>query len=145
MSSNEQAVEQLHALLADWAEAVRSKDVARIVGFYAQEVVAYDAILRLQFVGREAYGAHWAYCMEVCQGSSIFDPQHVTIRACGDVGFAHFLCLCGGTNAEGVEQRSWMRVTCGYQRIGGQWRIVHDHFSAPFDMESGQALFDLEP
>ncbi|BBP83642.1 hypothetical protein TUM18999_29450 [Pseudomonas tohonis] len=145
MSSNEQAVEQLHALLADWAEAVRSKDVARIVGFYAQEVVAYDAILRLQFVGREAYGAHWAYCMEVCQGSSIFDPQHVTIRASGDVGFAHFLCLCGGTNAEGVEQRSWMRVTCGYQRIGGQWRIVHDHFSAPFDMESGQALFDLEP
>ncbi|WP_236208096.1 YybH family protein [Pseudomonas tohonis] len=145
MSSNEQAVEQLHALLGDWAEAVRSKDVARILGFYAQEVVAYDAILRLQFVGREAYGAHWAYCMEMCQGASIFDPQHVTIRAGGDVGFAHFLCLCGGTNADGVEQRSWMRVTCGYQRIGGQWRIVHDHFSSPFDMESGQALFDLEP
>ena len=25
------------------------------------------------------------------------------------------------------------------------WRIAHEHFSAPFDPESGKALFDLEP
>jgi ketosteroid isomerase-like protein len=38
-----------------------------------------------------------------------------------------------------------MRVTACYRRDGGQWRIVHEHWSAPFDMASGAALFNLEP
>ena len=36
-------------------------------------------------------------------------------------------------------------MTQGYRRIGGQWRIVHDHFSAPFNPETAQALFELQP
>jgi ketosteroid isomerase-like protein len=38
-----------------------------------------------------------------------------------------------------------MRVSAGYQRINGQWKVVHEHWSAPFDMETGAGLFDLEP
>jgi ketosteroid isomerase-like protein len=38
-----------------------------------------------------------------------------------------------------------MRVTACYRREAGQWRIVHEHWSAPFDMMSGTALFNLEP
>lgn len=38
-----------------------------------------------------------------------------------------------------------MRVTQCLQKLGGQWLIVHEHFSAPFEMDSGKALFDLKP
>ena len=41
--------------------------------------------------------------------------------------------------------RDWMRVSAGYQRIDGQWKVVHEHWSAPFDMETGTALFSLKP
>jgi PhnB protein len=32
-----------------------------------------------------------------------------------------------------------------FRKTNGTWMIVHEHFSAPFDPESGKALFDLEP
>ena len=38
-----------------------------------------------------------------------------------------------------------MRATVCFRKTGRAWRIVHEHFSAPFDPESGKALFDLEP
>jgi len=37
-----------------------------------------------------------------------------------------------------------MRETVGFRRTGRAWRTVHEHFSAPFDPESGKALFELE-
>ena len=38
-----------------------------------------------------------------------------------------------------------MRVTVCFRRTGGRWLIAHEHFSVPFDMESGKALMNLEP
>jgi ketosteroid isomerase-like protein len=38
-----------------------------------------------------------------------------------------------------------MRVTVCYRKTNGKWLVVHEHFSAPFEMESGKALLDLEP
>jgi len=38
-----------------------------------------------------------------------------------------------------------MRATVGYRRSGGQWQVIHEHWSAPFDMETQKALFDLKP
>jgi ketosteroid isomerase-like protein len=38
-----------------------------------------------------------------------------------------------------------MRATVCCRNAGGRWRIAHEHFSAPFDMESGKALLGLEP
>jgi hypothetical protein len=38
-----------------------------------------------------------------------------------------------------------MRVTVCFRNTEGTWMIVHEHFSAPFDPQSGKALLDLEP
>jgi ketosteroid isomerase-like protein len=61
------------------------------------------------------------------------------------VAFAHGLCRCGAKDESGEEKTSWMRFTTCYRRTSGSWKIVHEHFSAPFDVESGKALFDLKP
>jgi ketosteroid isomerase-like protein len=39
----------------------------------------------------------------------------------------------------------WVRATLGCHRIGGRWVIVHDHESAPFDPETGEAIIGLAP
>lgn len=36
-------------------------------------------------------------------------------------------------------------VVAGYPRINGQWKVVHEHWSTPFDRQSGAGLFDLKP
>ncbi|MBS7661848.1 nuclear transport factor 2 family protein [Pseudomonas lalucatii] len=136
---------EVRALLQSWAEAVQAKDVARILSHYAADVVAYDAILQLQFKGLEAYGAHWQACMEMCSGPGVFAVHEPTLLVGDELALAYYLCRCGGSDDQGQEQASWMRVTQGYQRRDGHWLIVHEHFSAPFDMQSGKALFDLKP
>jgi uncharacterized protein (TIGR02246 family) len=136
---------EIRDLLDGWLQAVRARDTKRIMSYYAPEVVAYDAIAALQFKGVEAYGKHWEACLSMCTGPMVFEIREMNIEAEDDVAFAHWLNRCGATDENGVEKSSWMRVTAGYRRIKGTWRIVHEHFSAPFDIESGKALFGLEP
>jgi ketosteroid isomerase-like protein len=61
------------------------------------------------------------------------------------VAFCHYLFRCGGTGPDGEEHVGWMRVTVCFRKANGTWVIVHEHFSAPFDPQSGKALLDLEP
>lgn len=136
---------ELKALVDSWEADNSDRDVDAILGHYADDLLAFDAILQLQFQGRDVYKAHWKACLEMCPGPMTFEVHQLRQWGEGDVGFGHFLCRCAGTDAEGNAQGCWMRVTQGYRRIDGQWRIVHDHFSAPFDPQSGQALFELQP
>ncbi|MGV8842481.1 MAG: YybH family protein [Pseudomonas sp.] len=136
---------QIRSMLDDWTQAVLAKDVARIVSHYAPDIVAFDAIGPLRFEGRDAYTAHWQACMQQCSGMGLFDIREPAITISSDLALGYYLCHCGGTDDKGQEQSSWMRVTQGYRKHNGQWLIIHEHFSAPFDMESGKALFDLQP
>ncbi|RTT19679.1 DUF4440 domain-containing protein [Pseudomonas aeruginosa] len=141
MSSEVSAIRQL---IEDWRAAVRASDVPRIVSYYAEDIVAFDAILQLQFKGRDAYQKHWQACTEMCKGPMTFDIAELQIHADQQVAFAHYLCHCGGTGPDGKPHSSWMRVSAGYRKQGDGWKVIHEHFSAPFDMD-GKALFDLQP
>jgi len=139
------AEDEIRAAIENWAEAVNARDVKRIMAHYAPDVVAFDAIAALQFKGVEAYGKHWKTCLAMCAGPTTFEVHEPAITANGGLAFVHYLCLCSGTNDKGETQGGWTRATVCLRRIGGRWRIVHEHFSAPFDPASGKALFDLKP
>lgn len=148
MNSKHATAEQqaeIRSVLDSWAQASRDKNVDGIISHYANDIVAFDAIGPLRFVGREAYKAHWAFCMTMCPGPTLYEIHQPTILLSGEMAVAYYLFHCGGTNEQGVMESSWMRVTQCLQKFGGQWLIVHEHFSAPFDMESGKASFDLQP
>jgi len=38
-----------------------------------------------------------------------------------------------------------MRVTVGYRRIDGQWKVVHEHVSVPFNPMDNQVWFIRDP
>lgn len=137
--------DEIRDLIDQWLRSVRAKDVDGIVSHYAPDIVAYDAISQLQFKGADAYRKHWEACLTMCPGPMVFDIKDLNIAAGDDVAFCHCLNRCGGTGENGEEKSAWMRVTVGYRKIDGRWVVVHEHFSSPFDMESGKALFDLQP
>lgn len=136
---------QIRGLIDDWARAARAKDIDGIFAHYAPDIVAFDAIAELRFEGTDAYRTHWQACMEMCPGDMIFEVHDLSIAAQGDLAFCHYLSRCGATGPDGEEKAGWMRATAGLRKRGGKWLIVHEHFSAPFDPQSGKALFDLEP
>ncbi|MBD8574706.1 nuclear transport factor 2 family protein [Pseudomonas syringae] len=135
----------IETLLKAWSEAVRSKDVSRIMEFYHPDVVAFDAISQLQFKGLDAYRQHWAACLEMCPGAMLFEQHQLQIHAEQTVAFAHWLNHCGVEGDKDASHSCWMRGSAGYRLTGTGWKIVHEHFSAPFDMTGGTALMNLQP
>lgn len=131
--------------MAEFQQAVKVKDLDRIMAQYAPDVVAYDAVGELQFKGIEAYRAHWQRCFDFCQGEGFFEIGDVQVVASGDLAFSYSLNHCGGPNEKGEMQTAWMRGTRCWRLQDGDWQVVHEHFSMPFDMASGQVSFGLEP
>ncbi|MCO8314437.1 YybH family protein [Pseudomonas mandelii] len=136
---------QIHNLIDTYRQAVMAKDVEKVMALYADDIVSFDAVKALQFKGKAAYRAHWQECMEMCPGPHIFEFHEINVVPSQEIAFAHWLAHCGGTNEKGETQACWMRVTACYRQEAGLWQIVHEHWSAPFDMTSGAALFDLKP
>ena len=136
---------QIRDLIDGWADAVRAKDVDRIMSQYSPDVLAFDAISQLQFKGVDAYRKHWEACLSMCSGPSFFEIHDLDITAGDGLAFCHALNRCGGTGEDGQEKVCWMRMTVCYRKIDGDWKVVHEHFSSPFDMGSGKALFELQP
>jgi len=143
-TANATAEAEIREALAHWEQAVRARDVAAIVSHYAPDIVAYDAILKLQFKGVEEYRTHWEQCLAMCTGAMTFEIHDLHVAAGDDVAFAYALNRCGGTGPDGKEMTGWMRMTTGLRRSGATWLTVHEHFSAPFDMETSKVLW-LEP
>jgi ketosteroid isomerase-like protein len=135
----------IRAAIGEWERAVRATDLEAIMAAYTTDVLAFDAIAALQFKGADAYRKHWETCLSFMQGPMIFEVHDLSITARDDVAFAHYLCWCGHTGEDGKEHAGFMRATVCLRQINGSWKIVHEHFSAPFDPESGKALFELEP
>lgn len=144
-NTNARAETEIRALIETWRQAFLKRDLETIMASYTPDVLAFDAILTLQFKGAEAYRKHWQACMEMCSGDLTFDISELGIEAADEIAFGHYLCRCGGADENGEQQSSWMRVTIALRRQDGQWKIAHEHFSAPFDPASGKALFDLTP
>jgi uncharacterized protein (TIGR02246 family) len=136
---------EIRALVDNWLTAVHTQDVDGIASHYAPDILAFDAIAQLQFKGKAAYKKHWEACLAMCPGPGIFEIHDLEIVADEDVAFSHCLSRCGASTENGEDKASWMRMTAGYRKANGKWSVVHEHWSAPFDMESGKALFDLKP
>lgn len=142
---NTQAEDQIRANVETGRQALLKRDLETIMSFYAPEVVAYDAIFALQFKGIEAYRKHWEASLSMCPNGMAFDIGDVTVIADENVAFAHYLVHCGGTDEKGETNGGWMRATQCLRRIDDQWKIVHEHYSSPFDPASGKTLFDVTP
>lgn len=129
----------------NWKQAVISQNIEQIMPFYAENIRSFDAIEELQFTGLSQYQAHWQRCLQMCKMTQ-FEIGQLDINQDGDLAVCAFLNQCGGIDEKtGEEQVGWIRGTQVYQKRNGQWLIIHEHFSLPFDMASGAALFHLTP
>lgn len=139
------AATEVGAVMESWSRAARAMDIDGVVAHYAPDIVAFDAVLQLQFKGVDAYRKHWTACLTMCPGQMVFELPDLQVTAGDDVAFAYGLLRCGPEAEQGEEKACWMRLTSCLRKTNGKWAIVHEHFSAPFDIESGKALFDLKP
>jgi ketosteroid isomerase-like protein len=139
------AESEVRALLDRWVEATLALDMDRILACYDPDIRAFDAIGPLQFDGLGVYARHWKSCLEMMTGEMVFEPDQLRIELDGDLAVTHFLVRCGCAGEDGAMQTNWMRGTVCMRRHAGDWRIVHEHYSHPFDVETMKVAMDLKP
>jgi len=136
---------QVRALLENRSEAMRAKDIERLMSLYAPDVVYFDLVPPLRYAGAAALRGRfsdWFGRWKSPIGQEISD---VNILASDDLAAAHMLIRAGGTLKSGQEVGYWVRVTNSFRRSNGEWLIVHEHVSLPVALPSGSAAMDLVP
>lgn len=126
-------------------EAVHSKNLDGLMTNYAPDVVSYDALDPLQYVGQaesRKRAEEWFSSYRTPIGFEISD---LSITAGDDVAFCHYLYHVSGTLNDGGKVDMWVRSTVCYSKIDGKWMITHQHTSVPFNGESGKASLNLKP
>jgi ketosteroid isomerase-like protein len=138
----------IRGLLDSQAEAVCNRDIAAATANYARDVLIFDVVGPLQHhSGNSSVRNRLQEWMGTFAKDApvLFEITDPTIEASEDRGFSHSLnhvraSLGGG----GILDMYW-RETLGWQKIDGEWKIVHAHSSVPFNPSTGMASTGLKP
>lgn len=138
---------EIGALFERWQKSFEAKDVDGVMSMYAPgaTLTAYDIVPPLQYKGADAYRADYKQLFDGFDGPLHVEMRDTHIEAGSDVAFAYGLERFTGKLKSGSPFDTWMRYTEGLKRIGGQWKVVHEHISVPVDMATGKAQLDLKP
>jgi ketosteroid isomerase-like protein len=113
--------------------------------WYADDVVAYDVVPPLQYVGKEAYRADYQQFFSQYDSDLKVEVRDLRIGASGDLGYATALQLVSGTLKGGKKYEVWVRFTSLFRKSDGHWLDFHDHVSVPADVATGKAMLELKP
>jgi ketosteroid isomerase-like protein len=135
----------VRAFLDTFQKAFVTKDVTTVMALYTPDVIAYDVVPPLQYVGGDAYGKDFAGFFKQFQGPINFEFSDVHIQTTGDLAIVESLQHLTGTQSSGEKIDIWFRGTSGLRKVDGKWLDFHDHISAPVDLNTGKAVLDLKP
>ena len=136
---------QLRALIEARVKAVRAKDIAGLLSNHAPDVLMFDALNPLQYIGSDAVRERAEEWFSWYQGPIGYEIRDLSITTADTAAFCHYLYRVSGTMANGREVDMWVRATVCFRKLDGQWMVTHEHSSVPFDAESGRASLDLKP
>lgn len=132
--------------IEDGMEAIRTRNIEGVMSLYAPEVVSFDIVPPLRYVGADVFRNVWEEVFSSFQGPIGYEMRDLTTTVGDDVAFAYSLNHISGTMNNGMKTDLWLRWTVCFQKIKGTWLIVHHQNSVPVDLQhGGKAALDLKP
>ena len=141
--SNDEA--EIKRVIERGVEAIRAKDLDGVMSMYAPDLVSFDVVPPLQYVGADVYRKHWGGAFASFPGPIDYEIAGLSIVVGSDMAFSRSFNRLSGSMANGQKFGSWLRWTACFQKIDGKWLITHMQVSAPVDMTTGKAVLDLKP
>jgi len=126
-STNE---DQVRELVENWAQAVRDKDIEKILAHHSNDVVMFDVPKPFVSIGIDAYSKTWDTFFAFTK-LGVFEIQELNVIADENVAFCFATMKCADkSNSEDFVELDF-RLTIGLQKINDNWTIVHEHHSIP--------------
>lgn len=128
-------------MLQSYSAAVYAKDVDAFTALYDDDITVFDMWGRWAYRGIEAWrsmAAEWFGSLGDERSSPEFSDIEVDVA--DTVAAAHAFLTFRGLSADGKELRRMdNRLTWVLRKNrDGAWKVVHEHSSAPVDVESGK-------
>lgn len=129
---------QIRAIVDDWTNALRAKDVDALTSAYASDVLLFDVINPLKRVGLNALSERLKQWLSTFKGPVDCEIRDLNITAGGEVASCHSLNWFRGSTTGGGTIDMWVRDTVCLRKAQGKWLVTHEHASVPFDAETGE-------
>ncbi len=136
---------EIRSMIADWSAALEAKDADGLTAHYLPDTVLFDAIPPYKIIGKDAIREVWVNCLPYFPEQFRSEHRDITVHVSGDVALVHCLHHFVPTPADDPSGQTWMRVTAGYRRIDGKWKVVHEHISVPFNPMNKQVWYITDP
>jgi ketosteroid isomerase-like protein len=123
-----------HAL-AQYKAAVYSKDVDAFVSLYAYDVHVFDMWNQWELRGIDAWrGMAQGWFASLGNERVVVSSSSIESTVSADIALGHATVTYTAVSTEGKELRSLdNRITIALKRMGGAWKIFHEHTSGPID------------
>jgi uncharacterized protein (TIGR02246 family) len=133
--------DQIKSLLQQWKKSFEAKDLDGVMKVYVSgdELVAFDVVPPLKYVGQEAYRKDYAELFAGFEGPLAVELNDLSITADRNMAYSRVVDHVTGKGKDGHQMDLTVRVTDVYRKTGGKWLIVHEHVSAPVDLATGKA------
>ncbi len=128
----------------DLVKALNAKDIDGVMSLYAPNIVSFDIVPPLRYVGAENKRRAWQEAFAAYTGFA-YEVHELNVTTHGMLAFVHSLNHLNATLTSGQITEMWLRWTACLRRIDGVWVVVHDHVSVPADLEHGHAVVNLTP
>src|SRR4029078_11600490 len=127
MTNEAEIRQQIEKMVA----AVRAADLARVMSFYARDVVTFDIVPPLQKIGADAKRKNWMGVFATYRRPLGYEIHDLNISARDDVALARSLNRVSGVLTNGTPIDQWLRWTACFWKMDGIWLIMHNHASVP--------------
>lgn len=124
-----------HDFFTIYKQTTWNKDSERMIALYADEVMIYDMWAKGYQTGLSEWSGvikDWLSMLGEEKVNVIFDM--ITMHESGDVAFASALVSYQAIAPDGTILRAMKnRITVGFQKKNGVWKVIHQHTSAPIN------------
>jgi ketosteroid isomerase-like protein len=124
----------LRRRIEEIAQAIRDKDVDRLMPFYAREVTVFDVRPPLNVRGADVYRQNFERWFASFEGPLEFEMTNLRIVPGEVTAFCHYLSLVSGARPGGGASGYWVRGTTCFERRDNEWLVTHEHISMPASM-----------
>ncbi|MBC7458402.1 MAG: nuclear transport factor 2 family protein [Bdellovibrionaceae bacterium] len=128
-------------------KAVRHGQLDAITSFYSDKIVAYDMMPPLKFTDLKNYkeSAWKQYFTDTFNFPIVYDYKEDSFKVFGDSALMYGeIHMIGTFKAGGEKTECRLRNTTFFQKLDGEWKIVHEHNSVPLDSNM-KGLMNLKP
>ncbi|MER7002529.1 nuclear transport factor 2 family protein [Dactylosporangium sp. NPDC000555] len=122
---------EIRELHARWFAAGARKDLDALMAPIAADVVSYEHVAPLEYVGIDAVREVCRQGLEASDNTVTWEVPDLRVVVDGDLAVGWGLNRIRVPRPDGSTTEYRSRGTRVFRRTGGEWKLVHQHLSFP--------------